>query len=208
MHIVRFPEMATRDRIVDAARALFAERGYDRTSIADIERAAGLVPRAGTLYQHFGGGKAEVFRAALERQVAEVEALGTVMEMLPLGDLRGELTLLARWNLASLDRREELLRFIRQDGDRFPELMDELYERLAERPYDLIVAWLRERGERAGVEEHPDYAALALIMVESMTAYRAMRSTFGRVPGDVDDERYVTTWVELGLAFAARHGLE
>lgn len=200
--------MATRDRIVDAARELFAEHGYDRTSIAAIERAAGLVPRAGTLYQHFGGGKPEVFRAALERQLAVVDELGSVMEVLPLGDLRAELTLLARWSLASLDRREDLLRFVRQDGDRFPELMDEIYERLAERPYERVVAWLRERGERSGVEQHPDYAALALIMIESMTAYRAMRLTFGRVPGDVDDERYVTTWVELGLAFAARHGLD
>src|SRR5919106_6180885 len=186
------PAMATRDRIVDAARELFAERGYDGTSIADIERAAGLVPRAGTLYQHFSGGKAEVFRAALERQLAVVDELGSVMEVLPLGDLRAELTLLARWNLAALDRREELLRFIRQDGHRFPDLLDELYERLAAEPYRRIVAWLRERGERAGVREHPDYEAVAVIMVESMSAYREMRGTFGRVPGDVDDERYIT----------------
>lgn len=53
------------------------------------------------------------------------------MEMLPLGDLRAELTLMARWNLGSLERRSELARFVRRDAARLaPELRDPLYERL------------------------------------------------------------------------------
>jgi hypothetical protein len=44
-------------------------------------------------------------------------------------------------------------------------------------------------------------------MIESMSAYREMRSLFGRVPGGVDDERFIATWVELGIGFAERHGL-
>jgi len=38
-----------------AAIELFAERGFDGTSVGEIERAAGLAPRSGALYQHFKG---------------------------------------------------------------------------------------------------------------------------------------------------------
>jgi hypothetical protein len=55
--------------------------------------------------------------------------------------------------------------------------------------------------------EGVDHEALALVMVESMSAYRGMRSIFGRVPGDVDDDRLVETWVDVALAYARGRGV-
>src|SRR5918992_1148197 len=109
---------ATRERLMSAAMELFAERGFDGTSVGEIERAAGLAPRSGALYQHFKGGKEELLRSAVEHELRAIDELGSVMEMLPLGDLRAELTLMARWNLASLERRSELARFVRRDAAR------------------------------------------------------------------------------------------
>ena len=43
----------TRERLLVAARELFLERGYKRTTIGAIESHAGLAPRAGTFYRHF-----------------------------------------------------------------------------------------------------------------------------------------------------------
>jgi AcrR family transcriptional regulator len=191
--------------MLDAA-SLFSRNGYEATTVGDIESAAGLAPRSGALYQHFAG-KEEVLEAAIERQLAAVAQLPSVVDMLPLGDLRAELTLLARWNLASLEQRSELTRFIRREGDRLPaKLRNKLYRRLVAAPYATVTAWLRHRAEQSGVEAF-DYDALALIMVESMSAYVGMRTTFGRVPGDVDDERLVETWVEVCLAFAREQGM-
>jgi len=198
---------STRERILDSAIELFAERGYDGTSVGDIESAAGLAPRSGALYQHFEG-KQDVLEQAIERQLEAVDELGSALEMLPLGDLRAELTLMARWNLASLERRAPLARFFRREGDRLPdELREKLYERLVARPYAQIVAWLRGR-LAADAEAEPDLEALALIMIEPMSAYRSMQWAFGRVPGDVDDERFVETWVEICLAYARSIGIE
>lgn len=45
-------------RIVDGAMGLFAERGYAGTSVADIEQAAGLTPRASGTYRHSPSKKA------------------------------------------------------------------------------------------------------------------------------------------------------
>lgn len=129
------------------------------------------------------------------------------MEMLPLGDLRAELTLLARWNLASLDRRSDLMRFIWREGDRLPaRLRNKLYRRLVADPYEAITASVRKRAEAACLED-VDHEALQLVLVEAMSAYRGMRAVFGRVPGEVDDERLVEAWVEVALAYAHERGI-
>lgn len=136
-----------------------------------------------------------------------MDDLSSVMEMLPLGDLRSELTLLARWNLASLERRAVLSRFVRREGDRLPpRLRDKLYARLVGIPYEHVVALLRARAARAGTEL-PDAQAIALILVEGLSAYRAMRETFGRVPGDVDDQAVIDTWVDIAMTLAKARGL-
>jgi AcrR family transcriptional regulator len=198
---------ATRERLMSAAMALFAERGYAGTSVGEIERTAGLAPRSGALYQHFKGGKEELLRCAIERELTAIDELGSVMEMLPLGDLRAEFTLLARWNLGSLERRSELARFVRRDVARLPtELRDDLYDRLVGRPYEQVVTWL-ERRFRGGPGQ-PDLHALALVLVESVSAYHSLRRTFGRTPDDVDDERFIAAWAETALSVARRYGID
>jgi AcrR family transcriptional regulator len=52
----------TRDRLLQAAAEVFAQRGYDGTRVADIAAAAGM--SNGALYAHFGS-KAELLVAAL-----------------------------------------------------------------------------------------------------------------------------------------------
>lgn len=127
--------------------------------------------------------------------------------MLPLGDLQAELTLMARWNLSSLERRSQLARFVRRDAARLPtDLRDTLYERLVEQPYRLIVEWLRQRLPDTG--SAPDLYTLALILVEPMGSYRSIRQTFGRVPDDIDDERFIAAWVQTALALARHYGID
>ncbi|MCQ9185470.1 TetR family transcriptional regulator [Streptomyces sp. IBSBF 2953] len=53
----------TRDLILTAAREEFAERGYDKTSVRGIAKAAGVDP---ALVHHYFGTKEQVFEAAIE----------------------------------------------------------------------------------------------------------------------------------------------
>jgi AcrR family transcriptional regulator len=197
----------TRERLMTAAIELFADRGFDGTSVGEIERAAGLAPRSGALYQHFKGGKQELLRCAIEHELRAIDELGSVMEMLPLGNLRAEFTLLARWNLGSLERRSALARFVRRDVARLPpDLRDELYDRLVGQPYEQIVGWLQDRF--GGAAERPDLPALALVLVESISAYHSLRRAFARTPDRVDDERFIAAWTETALAVARRYGID
>lgn len=52
---------STRDNIVDAARRLFAERGYTATTIKDVAELAGYSP---AMVMKMMGSKAELYRAA------------------------------------------------------------------------------------------------------------------------------------------------
>jgi AcrR family transcriptional regulator len=175
---------------------LFAANGYEATSVGAIEKAAGLAPRSGALYQYFAG-KEQLLAAAVENKVQSLDELGSALEMLPLGDLRAELTLLARWNLRSLKDRDTLTRFVLRDAEHIPsKLRDALYERLVDGPYAQVVAWVTSR-----IGDMPtsatDVYAVSLILVESMAAFNTLRAAFGRVPDDVDEERFVAAWVEL-----------
>lgn len=201
------PERApTRERLMDAVLSLVAERGYEAASVGAIEDAAGLARRSGALYLYFKS-KDDVLHAAIDRELAAVDELGSVLEMLPLGDLRSELTLMARWNLNSLERRRMLATLVRREPCRLPpELLDKLYDRLVDQPYRRIVGWLEQRFRGAGVEP-PDLPALAMVLIEAMASYRFMRETFGRTFDDLDDERFVAGWVDIAVAVAVRHGL-
>jgi AcrR family transcriptional regulator len=197
---------STRERLVSAAMRLFAEHGYAGTTVGQIEAVAGLAPRSGALYQYFKG-KRDLLDAAVDRHMADLDEMQGAMDMLPLGDLRSELTLMARWNLQDLARRRDLYRFLRKEGDRFPELVAKIYEGISERPLRRTADFLHQRYAETGMEQR-DADALVAVMVQTMSAYRWHEDIYGRPPLDVDEERFVSTWVDLCLAYAESRGLE
>src|SRR5262245_9610878 len=86
----------TRQAILDAALALFAERGYFGTSLRDVARAVGV--RESALYNYFPG-KEALFEAILTADSAEkVERLSAILES-PVGSGRATLEELATFFL-------------------------------------------------------------------------------------------------------------
>ncbi|MFD9292971.1 TetR family transcriptional regulator [Streptomyces sp. NPDC060030] len=66
-----------RTRILEAARADFAERGYDKTSIRGVAKTAGVDP---ALVHHYFGTKDEVFAAAVEVSFEPALLLPSVLD--------------------------------------------------------------------------------------------------------------------------------
>src|SRR5437763_16766537 len=108
----------TRQRIVEESLKLFGRNGYAGTSVADIERAAGLKPGAGGLYAHFDS-KADVLAAAIEQSAALADVGYSNAGALPRGDLRAELTPLARGSFVLFGPSKELVRMAPQGGLQF-----------------------------------------------------------------------------------------
>lgn len=61
----------TKRAVLDAAKAMFAENGYEHTTISDIVARSGV--SVGSIYHQFGG-KAEICRALLEREFSRFAA--------------------------------------------------------------------------------------------------------------------------------------
>ncbi len=61
----------TRDRVLDAAEGLFAERGFAAVGVREITRAAGA--NAAAVNYHFGS-KLELYRAVLKRRIDPINA--------------------------------------------------------------------------------------------------------------------------------------
>ncbi|MEV5434180.1 TetR family transcriptional regulator [Streptomyces sp. NPDC052701] len=80
---------ATRDRILEAAREEFSARGYDRTSVRGIAKAAGVDP---ALVHHYFGTKEQVFEAAIALAFAPVMEAPRTVEEGPLDGVGERLT--------------------------------------------------------------------------------------------------------------------
>lgn len=191
---------ATPERIVDAGLQLFSDRGFQGTTVGEIERAAGLTPRAGALYKHFPS-KESVLEAAFERHVAEIEALHSAIEMMPLGDLRAELTLLLRWGFQTLARERALRRIVITEGDRFPELKRRFREGVVDRSYAEATTFIRMKMDSGELPEG-DAEAIAVLIAGSLLGYNLELDVFGRPPAGVDEERLIAAAVEACMALA------
>ena len=190
------PSTSTRDRLLDEAMRLFAERGYDATSSAEIERSAGLTPGAGGLFHHFRN-KEAVLAAGIERQLARLEAVRHIRGAIPpLGDLRAELTLVARYVFLELEEEQELLRVLITQGRQRPHLLSGAIEQVVRGAFDEFAALLvRAGGTEVG-------AALAL---GSLVAFASAELLLGQAPVDADREEVIATWVSMVTALVSAH---
>jgi len=87
---------ASRARILDAARALFAERGFAACRVADVAKRAGM--SAGNVYWHFDS-KEAILAAILAEGFGNVEAM-TAEVAAAYGPARRKLDLLVERTLA------------------------------------------------------------------------------------------------------------
>jgi len=94
---------ASRARILAAARALFAERGFFACKVADIARRAGMSP--GNVYWHFDS-KEAILRAILADGFEAVETM-TADVAAAYGPARRKLDLLVERTLALYDGNAE-----------------------------------------------------------------------------------------------------
>jgi len=190
----------TRSRVMDEAVRLFARKGFADTSVAEIERAAGLKPGAGGLYAHFDS-KAELLKAAIERAAAITDLGYSMHAALPLSDLRSELTIIARGSFVLFDASEDWIRMGLKDGDKFPELFADARTRLSDRAYRYLADWLRSKVDAGKLAEH-DCEAIADVLFGAISNYWLQTRVIGRAPNDVDEQQFIEAWVDLTLCLA------
>ncbi|UBU12796.1 TetR/AcrR family transcriptional regulator [Nonomuraea gerenzanensis] len=192
---------STRERIIDEALRLFAERGYSATSVAEIEAASGLSPGAGGLYRHFKS-KYEVLSAAINEHASRTryqvaESLAQLSSMEASVDLEERLAHVCRAGLAKVREESELTRVFFRDLSQFPELVAVVREGLMQPMFDAIVTWFQAQPEYQDVKL--DWAGISTVLGGSVVHYRLFQETVGELPGHAEKDQFVAAWVRLAV---------
>ena len=113
----------TRERILAAALQLFVERGFDGTTISDIERAVGLAAGTGSFYRQFRS-KDDVFVAAVQRSATEYieQFLATLQQLDAIDDPVERLRRDLHMRLDATQKFEPVMRLVTAERTRFPQL--------------------------------------------------------------------------------------
>ena len=161
----------TRERIKAAALPLFAEQGFAATSIAAIESAAGLAPRAGAFYRHFESKEALFAELAAER-ITETPDEFDFEGLRAFGDTRAELVALARRFEVAAERQAPYLRLIEEarvtaSGRAFE-------QRANEAMFEALMGWVGGKPAARGLDD-AGLAALTLEIFGSWLFYVSKR---------------------------------
>jgi TetR/AcrR family transcriptional regulator, cholesterol catabolism regulator len=184
------------ERVIQVAAELFAERGYDATSMNDLSDATGLA--AGGLYHYIGSKKQLLFRICdelMEPLLEEARAI-VATDVTAEEQLR---ELLRAW-LEHIARHRHHMMVFQQERhliERDPQWRTVRRQR---KDFELIVDDLLERCEREGTLSFPD-RALALRALLGMVNHTA---TWLRPRGRLSPAQIADGYLELLTSSAAR----
>lgn len=167
----------------------FGEKGYAATTIADIERAAGLKPGAGGTYRHF------------KSKQAILEAVIDAIVEVPDDDIAPPDTDLEASAHASLQYMTEgMTRMFFRDLDDFPEQRERIHERNVSGPYRIVAERIRAHNPSVDAE------ALAAVLLGSLIYFRVIEVLIGEGRNGVDADRFVKMWARVYRAAAELDG--
>lgn len=155
-----------RERVLDAAAKLFAERGYAAVTLRDIAAEVGI--RHTSLYHHVPGGKEELFIEVTERQL-EHHRHGLMAVMAAAPDIRHQLYAAAEWFLS-----HPPMDLVRMSYSDMPAIAPKAAERLGEMALHALIIPVAEALMMAQKRGEIDYEDLGLIagglvgMIESL----------------------------------------
>ena len=190
------PPSTGRERILHEAVRLFAERGYDRTSVPDIQEAAGLSRGSGALYKHFPS-KEALLSAAIERFVGQAREGRAELGDMTLPAREGSRRLVEGM-LERLGANRDVLRILWRDLEHFPEMKALARGEIMQRTYLAVSNWLQENQRQGKLRPH-DSEATAAVIVGSVAMFRVFEAIWGERAINISDERFASAWSDLLL---------
>jgi AcrR family transcriptional regulator len=150
------PDDPGRERVLDAGLALFADRGYHATSIAEIGERAGI---AKSVLYHYFGSKAGLYEAILEAETQE--AVRRVAGALPEDPSAPRLQAGVDALLSFLAERPAAWRLLLRDPPADPDLIA-VHARLATERMNALSSLLAKPSKRVKAPKHIELVATAI----------------------------------------------
>ncbi|QNJ94882.1 TetR/AcrR family transcriptional regulator [Mycolicibacterium fluoranthenivorans] len=190
--------ISTRDRILTEAMRLFGDKGFEATSVSQIESAAGLAAGSGALYRHFKS-KDALLVAGIDRQLDRRAAMQNIRALFAgLGDLHSELTVLGRYLLSVIDQESELLQIAARTPTGVSDRLDTAYAALVDGLTEELNGWIGAWAPDASPEQTKVTATLA---INSLFGERFATNLYRRTDASAPTDPYLAEWTAV---FAAR----
>ncbi|MEN4398468.1 TetR/AcrR family transcriptional regulator [Mycolicibacterium senegalense] len=182
---------STRERLVTEAMKLFSDKGFEATSVSQIEAAAGLSAGSGALYRHFKS-KDALLSAGIDRQLDRRSAMQDIRALFAgLGDLHSELTVLGRYLLTVIDQETELLQVAARTPAGMSDRLDTAYAALVDGLCDELNGWINVWAPNRSSEET---RVLASLGINSLLGERFAAKLFRRPTAAASDDDYLKEW--------------
>jgi AcrR family transcriptional regulator len=182
-----------RDRLLGEALKLFAARGYAATSVADIQKAAGLAPGSGALYKHFASKRA-LLEAAVGHRIESIVAAREEYDAESPAGVEKAVRRAGQLIRSNLAQSEDVLRVMLREPDELSDLNEQTWKVITDNAYQRFTDELIA-SNRAGITNVPDPEATAAVAISSLTYSATLRALTGHTPGNVDDDRFFEAWV-------------
>ncbi|PXX06293.1 TetR/AcrR family transcriptional regulator [Mycolicibacterium moriokaense] len=193
----------TRERLVTEAMRLFSTKGFEATSVSQIEAAAGLSPGSGALYRHFES-KEALLDAGIDRQLDRRRAMHDIRALFAgLDDLRSELTVLGRYLLTVIDQELELLQIAARTPAGLSPRLDTAYAALIDGLTAELADWITAWGPALS-KQH--CAVLAALGVNGILGARFATGLFREPNLHIPDDQYLNEWTTVLAARIETHG--
>jgi AcrR family transcriptional regulator len=138
---VRMTAQERREQLVGVARSVFAERGYEATTVEEIAERAGVSKPV--VYQHFGG-KEGIYAVIVDREVRQLtDAIASCFDAI-------------HPRLVAVGAADAFLSYIEDHEDGFRVLVRDAPTPLSQGSFATVIADVAARCERLLVEEFGD----------------------------------------------------
>ncbi|MBD3882475.1 TetR/AcrR family transcriptional regulator [Phormidium tenue FACHB-886] len=131
-------EVETQTRILNAARKLFARRGYDGTTTRDLAQEAGVAE--GTIFRHFENKKAILIEVATQGWIEILTDLLT--ELSEMGSYKAIAQVMRR-RMLNLHKNADLLRVCFMEAQFHPDLRDRIQTEVIVKMTDVAEAFFQ-----------------------------------------------------------------
>jgi AcrR family transcriptional regulator len=152
-------EAQTRDRILEAARRLFASQGFDGTTTRELAQKAGVAE--GTLFRHFSNKKAILVEVATEGWVEILTDLLT--ELSEMGSYKAVAQVMRRrmWNM---QKNADMMRVCFMEVQFHPDLRDRIQLEVVGKMTDVAEAFFQTAMDR-GIYRQMDAKLVATVFL-------------------------------------------
>jgi AcrR family transcriptional regulator len=175
---------ARRNQILDAAAAVFAEKGFHRATTKEIARTAGV--SEGTIYNYFDS-KADLLIGIMTR-LAELEHLDEELADALQSDARDFLIAIFRQRMGLIQQNDKMVQAILPEIFVNPALRERFYQQFAQPTTTLFEQYIRARIELGHIR--PLNVPLAVRAVQGMFVGLLVLRI-------LSDEQLLSGWDEL-----------